>query len=582
MIQAVKANDGRFKPLVGIKPGLNLVIANRHEQSSERQSRNGAGKSSLIDIIHYVLGGDLISETLKSSYLSNWEFSLDMQLDGRQIIASRRVSSNKIILGGEVQDWNHLAEVGQANIDGGIEISKEEWNKILGQLCFNLPKEPETQSPTFRSLIQFFIRNGQEAYNSPFETFKQEKVWQKQVYNTYLLDLGWEYARELSQKKEQEKKTADLIKGIKEVNKESATQGKLEAERIILEGKIGRLEANLRNFRVLPQYEITQKEADNITVEISNINQSLFHNNQLLLMYETDNDNIPAIDGKLFDRLYASATVEIPEMVKKRYEDAAFFHQEVIQNRKRFLKSEIDRLTSLILKSKSDLEQLDAKRAELLNILATHKALDDYNRLQNELSLLKTSLGEILYKLNHLKEYEERKSRITIELENLKESADKDYQERKTNREEAIRQFNLYSEVLHEAPGQLIIDLNNNGYKFDIQIQGGRSDGRNKIMKTFCYDLTLAYLWSKKKVSPRILIHDSLMFDGVDSRQIGKAIELVHQEAVTHGYRYIMTLNSDDLHKVTTEYDLQKLNIQDYIRLELDDTDTGGLFGCKF
>jgi uncharacterized protein YydD (DUF2326 family) len=55
MINAVFANRNSFKA-VEFLPGFNVILADRAETSSARESRNGLGKSTLIEIIHFCLG----------------------------------------------------------------------------------------------------------------------------------------------------------------------------------------------------------------------------------------------------------------------------------------------------------------------------------------------------------------------------------------------------------------------------------------------------------------------------------------------------------------------------------------------
>ena len=40
-------------------PGLNVIVADRTPEATERMTRNSAGKSSIIDVIHFVLGDDV-------------------------------------------------------------------------------------------------------------------------------------------------------------------------------------------------------------------------------------------------------------------------------------------------------------------------------------------------------------------------------------------------------------------------------------------------------------------------------------------------------------------------------------------
>lgn len=58
MISRIYANDTRFKP-VKFEKGLNVILADRKQDSDEKDSRNGIGKTTLINILHFCLGSDL-------------------------------------------------------------------------------------------------------------------------------------------------------------------------------------------------------------------------------------------------------------------------------------------------------------------------------------------------------------------------------------------------------------------------------------------------------------------------------------------------------------------------------------------
>jgi uncharacterized protein YydD (DUF2326 family) len=91
----------------------------------------------------------------------------------------------------------------------------------------------------------------------------------------------------------------------------------------------------------------------------------------------------------------------------------------------------------------------------------------------------------------------------------------------------------------------------------------------------------LTELSCKKGRGPGFLIHDSHLFDGVDERQVAKALQLGAERAEALGVQYIVTMNSDALPDSGFK---RGFNIRDHI-LEAkltDATETGGLFGLRF
>ena len=73
MISKIYANDKRFKP-VKFEKGLNLIVADRQQGSSDKDSRNGIGKTTLINILNFCLGSDLNKKILPVDSINDWEF----------------------------------------------------------------------------------------------------------------------------------------------------------------------------------------------------------------------------------------------------------------------------------------------------------------------------------------------------------------------------------------------------------------------------------------------------------------------------------------------------------------------------
>lgn len=154
----------------------------------------------------------------------------------------------------------------------------------------------------------------------------------------------------------------------------------------------------------------------------------------------------------------------------------------------------------------------------------------------------------------------------------------RDYEESRYNWEKAVLGFAQNSQELYVNPGKLLIDISENGYKFKIEIPSKDSDVIGK-MNIFCYDLILADIFSGRGKMD-FLIHDSTIFDGVDSRQKGLALQYAHKKAISNNFQHICTFNSDMLPLDEFKDDF---NISDYIRLSLDDHDPkGSVLGFRF
>ena len=63
MILEVSSDIPTFKT-VRFRRGLNVLLADVGERATERHTRNSAGKSSLIEIVHFLLGGEVSRKSL--------------------------------------------------------------------------------------------------------------------------------------------------------------------------------------------------------------------------------------------------------------------------------------------------------------------------------------------------------------------------------------------------------------------------------------------------------------------------------------------------------------------------------------
>jgi len=586
MIRCVRANKATFQS-VRFQPGFNVVLADKTDKSSHKDSRNGAGKSLLVEIIHFCLGGSA-GTSLKKKELHDWRFTLDMQLGGKELSVTRGLDHpNKVEVVGEA--WFVPTDLLLPLSGGSFQIKSTEWARSLGTALFGLPKEekPQPFTPRFRNLFPFFARSGRDAFASPFRHHRQTKIGEQQICNSFLLGLGWEYARRWQLLREKE----TLLKVYRQASEAGVAQlvpgslGELEAERVRLEQAAQRTEENLRVFRVHPEYERIEEQASELTRQIHELANQNVTDGRLLEHYRRSMaGETGAADsertGRMLEETYQEAGVVLPELVKKRLDDVKQFHHALVQGRRDFLSAEAERLERNLVARKQQLAGLDGQRASLMQVLETHGALAEYNRLQALRQNAHEKLAEVRRRIQQLKELEEGRSQLRIELETLRQTTRRDLDDRATAKEQAISLFNANSEALYDAPGNLIIEVGKNGYQFEVEIQRTGATGIEN-MKVFCYDLTLAQLWTSQPHHPGLLLHDSPMFDGVDERQKAAAWARAKAESERLGFQYICMVNTDDIPEGEV---MQGLDIRDesLVRAVLTDQPDGCLLGMRF
>lgn len=586
MIRCVRANKATFRP-VRFKPGFNVVLADKTDKSSRKDSRNGAGKSLLVEIIHFCLGGSA-GTSLKKKELHDWRFTLDLQLGGKGLAVTRGLDHpSKVEL---IGDAFFVANDLLLPLPGGsFQIKSTEWAQALGNAMFGLPTEerPQPFAPRFRNLFPFFARSGRDAFASPFQHHRHTKLGEQQICNAFLLGLGWDYARQWQLLREKE----SLLKVYKKASEagvaqlESGSLGELEAERVRLEQAAQRTEENLRVFKVHPEYERIEQQASELTRQIHELANQNVTDGRLLEHYrrsmagETGAAD-SARTGTMIEETYQEAGVVLPELVKKRLDDVKQFHHALVQGRRDFLAAEAERLERNLSARKRDLTVLDEQRSALMQVLETHGALAEYNHLQALRQSAQEKLAQVRRRIQQLKELEEGRSQLKIEFETLRQTTRRDLDDRATAKEQAISLFNGNSEALYDAPGNLIIEVGKNGYQFEVEIQRTGATGIEN-MKVFCYDLTLAQLWTSQPHHPGLLLHDSPLFDGVDERQKAAAWARAKAESERLGFQYICMVNTDDIPRGEV---MQGLDLRDesLVRAVLTDQPDGCLLGMRF
>ncbi len=589
MILGVRANREEFNE-VHFSKGFNVVVADITKQSTQKDSRNGLGKTTLLNIIHFCLGGkEKTREGLKSPGLEGWEFSVDLLIRGERITVTRATDKPSNIFTDADDEWfglnieqDNTQELKQQSMfacETNLRKRKtEEWKSYLGWGLYDLDSQ---SAATFRNLISYDIRRNQ--FENPFENYPRQSTKDIQISNAYMLDLNWQHAVKWQGLKDRKKSVGSIKRAVKQGDNLLAemlgTIGDLETERDRLTREVEKTESELRSFQVHPHYVQIENEANDLTRQIHDLSNHVLQLKRLIDFHEDSlGEEQPANDSRVIE-LYNEAGVVLGASLAKRLEEVQVFHVQVTRNRQDYLRSEVIRLNLELENTRIEIETLSNRKAELMSVLQSHGALEEYSELQKLNLGNRTSLDVIENQIEQLNRIETETSQITIEREQLHLDARIDLDERPSLRQ-AREIFSGNSEALYETPGRLVVNVDRKtGFKFDVDIPRANSVGISK-MKVFCYDLMRAELWSQRDASPGFLIHDSNIFDGVDERQIALALELAERKARECGFQYIVCMNSDSIpyQRFSEGFDINK-----YVRLRLTDNEpTGRLLGIEF
>ncbi|HIP35705.1 MAG TPA: hypothetical protein EYG85_02510 [Crocinitomix sp.] len=259
-------NDVKFNP-----NGISLIVA-KHSASvstSNKSTYNGLGKSLLVHIIHFCLGGKSKNFESFTKKLPSWQFILKFKIENTTFVASRNTDNiDKIIL-----HYDNKEE----------ELSINVFTSTLEKLLFNIPED--IKFLTFRSLLPFFIRPKKESYVTYDSPSKVGSEYQKELYNSFLLGLNTTLIQEKYILRKEQDRIDKLTINIQkdELLKDFFSKEKDVSLRLIdIEDDICKLQDNIDNYEVASDYYDVKIEADKIERTLSQkYNETLLLNNQI-------------------------------------------------------------------------------------------------------------------------------------------------------------------------------------------------------------------------------------------------------------------------------------------------------------
>jgi uncharacterized protein YydD (DUF2326 family) len=554
--------------------GLNLLITQKEENADRKQTRNRAGKTSLVEIIHFLLGAGAGKDSLlRVEDLVNQSFGMVFDLGQYRTTAER-----------SGEEKSKIGTSGNPLLEGTETITNAQWTAFLGSQMFGLGSVQgfRRKKPTFRSLISYFIRRQLSGgFTTPEKQATAQQTGDYQINLMYLLGLDWGIASDWQNVRDQEKSLEQLQKTAK-TGAYKTLVGKasdLRTELAVAENRLSHLRSQIEDFRVLTEYKDLEEEADQLTRELNKlandntIDAALIRELGSALEEEAPP---PLVD---VESIYSEAGIVLPEAVVRRYDEVRSFHQSIIRNRKDYLDGELFAARVRVESRNKKKTELDQRRAEIMRILESHGALEQFTELQIETGRLGAEVESLRQRFKAAEQLESTKNELEIERNNLTLRLRRDFSEQENRLNEAILAFEETSKKLYESAGSITVDDTSNGPMFRFPIQGSRSKGINN-MQIFCFDMMLMKLCSRRDTGPGFLVHDSHIFDGVDGRQVVSALKIGAETAEELGFQYIVTMNEDDAFKETIEgFDLQKYVLPVVLT---DATDDGGLFGIRF
>jgi uncharacterized protein YydD (DUF2326 family) len=584
MIYEVWSNRPTFKRLKFGK-GLNIVLVRRSAKSTSSQKRNAAGKSSLIDVIHFVLGSDKeAASPLAAPEVAEDRYFATIDIGGATVTVERAWNEpGRLTINGDVRSWPVQPDIDEKT--GSVTITNSAWRDLLGRVMFKLPAAssmPSGNFLSFRNCFSYFARRERtEGFADWRRYFRMEKPVQIQVSLGTLFGLGRDGVLELHKVKEAEKERKSLRKLLQDGLLGSAipTVAKLRTMHRKLRSRVDRLDQELEGFHVVDAYEDLVVQADELQREIDDLSNSNLVDQELAgdLEAAMQAEAPPAIPA--LERLYKEAGVALPAVSLKRYDEVAKFHEAIIKNRRAHLQSELADARKRITARTVRLRKASEGRNNALELISSGGALSQYRKWDTERSKLRAEFEANTKQLELAEKIELMRGDLRVRRAEALNKITQEVVESRDILEDAASLFEEISSEIYSIPATLEIKADKDGLEFEIEHPDIGSLGVRSV-QIFTFDLTMALICAKRGAWPGFLIHDSHIFDGVDGRQVARAMEIGGKRLGEIGGQYIITMNSDDLGKAEIEGNIKFDKC--IVKPELDDSPAGCLFGIRF
>jgi len=556
----LSANHESFKEVLFEKKGINIICAkkNNPDKSFKSKTLNGLGKTLLLNIVNFCLGSDKIQAF--EDKIPQWIFTLEFEINGEIFNAKRSTTDQALV------------------VLNDEELSVTKFRNLLEEKLFEIPEEAKYL--TFRSLISRFLRVRKETCVDWDYFNKNETDYQKLLYPSFLLGID---PLLLQKKKEIRDEYTKLDESRIRIQKDPIlkkyfnTSESIDIDMTDYEEKIAALQKNVDQFKIANDYREIENEADSLARHQKKLNNkiNLFENKlksikeALKMKFQSDSSRVT--------KMYERASIEVPELLKRKMDVVLEFHKKIVDSRAKRLLSEESRLQAELDLHKVEVTEIDSKLDNKLKYLGDHGALDEFTIMNRKLSDLKSELDNLKRYQKLIDQYDEDITKKEIEINERYNIAKQYLSDHETMIKENNAIFRRLSKRFYpEHPGGISIAVNkgNNQTQFDIavQIDFDTSDGIGEA-KILCFDLTMLLL--QRNHSVKCIFHDSRLFSDMDPRQVASFLEVLDELSSSYDFQYIMSVNQNTIDSIKqaqymddTKY---KRVIEDNIILTLTD-----------
>jgi uncharacterized protein YydD (DUF2326 family) len=560
---------------------FNVVLAAIQDKVNKKDTHN-LGKTSLIHVINFLLLNKFAKdqELLSNPVFIGRIFYLEIQLNnGKYLIIKRGINTaTKISFKvNELELSSFTPPINWDEEDISFSNAKEILNKYLE---FDV-----LTKWSYRKSITYFLRS-QHDYKNVFQLdkFKGKHIeWKPFVFE--LLGFNGDL---ITQKLELEQEANDIKNKIntleQEANISTSEKDKLLGLLDIKRHEKTEAEKTIDKFNFFLQDNSISKDIiEDLDFKIQTLNADKYRiGYEISKTEESLRNSESAVNVQKLRQLFDDVQLYFPDKLRRQYEDLEKFNKSISEERRKFLKENLDGLKKELHAIDAELKGLEESKSEKLSFLTEKDTFTKFKTYQKQLSVLEAEIENLNNKLKWIDK--------SVLLENEIKIIDKKINESIDNIKNAMGGGNhaeinkIFNEILTEIVGtNAIIWLKQNSqgnieFKADYanpidNSSTSEAEGTSyKKLLCMAFDLALLIYYSKNSFF-RFVYHDGII-EGLDNRIKIRLLNKIKAICNAHNIQHIITLIDSDI-PVQKDGSLYSFTA-DEICLELNDVDDNG------
>lgn len=524
--------------------GLNLIVDNTPPKSNKIQTGNNVGKTTVLKLVDVCFGANpriVYQDTedknkeyvIVRNYLQENNVSVSLELVDSFANPATNISIER----------NFLQRTKAIRMINGEQILDKDFETTLLNLFF---PEVVYNKPTFRQIISHNNRYTDDKIQYTLRTLdKYTKDTEYETLNLFLLGCdvsNGEQRQLLVEKIKQEESYKNRVE-----NGMSLPTYKSALEQILLNIEV--LNREKDDFCINVDFEKDLNLLDEVRYKINSVSSEISTLNIRRELIEESvagfQSEVSNIDTKELKILYEEVKANISEL-HKTFEELVSYHNKMIQEKIKFISSELPTLKSNIVAKQSELSDLLRQESEYASKIAKYDSFETLENIIEELNNAHRQQGEYETIIKQLSKIDDNLSAYNTELKTI--SDDLFSVDFKTDLDARIERFNKYfSAVSKELYGEnyfLSVDVHESKgkkfYKFsayNMNLSSGKKQG-----EILCFDIAYI-LYARQENIPHLdfLLNDKkeLLHDN----QLEKVADFVKKNNI----QLVLTILKDKL-----------------------------------